>query len=97
LVFDLAEPESQLGRRRKLDGNTGTCSIRVTASDTQKDDSWVYDENSLAISGDGRSDCSDFGPLLEQNQVKIRVTTDGGYTYDSLGGPRPCCPTRWTN
>lgn len=71
----------------QLDSATGRCNALVSTAATQKENSFDYEQNSLASSGDFEVTCPVFDPLVEDDHVKMWVTVLGSFSYETqIGG-----------
>lgn len=71
----------------QFDAATGTCSFRANTSNTQQTNSFDYSTNTMLIAGDGTSDCPVVSDIVQEDHVKLWVTSLGSYTYDTqIGG-----------
>ena len=88
------DPDSHVGTSIILYGNimqfdsaTGNCAMLVSTAGTQKEYSYEYEQNTMAVSGDGDRDCPAFEPLVEGDNVKLWVTVTQSFSYDTqIGG-----------
>ena len=71
----------------QFDAATGTCQFRGDASNKQQSDWYDYDENIFFTAGDGYSDCALLDDVLQDDHVKLYVTSLGSFSYDTqIGG-----------
>ena len=71
----------------QFDAATGKCFLRASVGASPQESSFGYSQNSMASSGDGETTCPVFDPLVQDDEVKLWVTLDGSYSYDTqIGG-----------
>jgi len=88
------DPDSHMGTNlvvygevSQLDSATGPCAMLLSVAASQQEYSYDYEQNSLAMSGDGELACPVFEPLVEGDHVKAWVTVLGSVSYDTqIGG-----------
>lgn len=71
----------------QLDSATGKCAMLVSTAAKKQSMSFDYEQNSLAVSGDAESNCPLFDSVVEDDHVKLAVTVQGSFSYDTqIGG-----------
>lgn len=88
------DPDAHVGENIILYGNimqfdsaTGRCAMLISTAGTQKEYSYDYNQNTMALSGDGMSTCPVFDPLVEDDTIKMWATIGGSFSYDTqIGG-----------
>ncbi len=88
------EPDAHIGTNlivfgdvAQLDSATGPCNMLLSAAEAQQENSFDYEQNTFATSGDGDAVCPVFDPLVEGDHVKMWVTVLGSFSYDTqIGG-----------
>lgn len=75
------------GKITQYDSFTGKCSMRLNLGYTVMEHSYDYEHNTLAFSGDGDTNCPVLDPLVQDDIVKLWVTVNGAYSYETtIGG-----------
>jgi hypothetical protein len=75
------------GKITQYDSFTGRCSMRLNLGHTVMENSYEYEHNTLAFSGDGDAICPVLDPLVQDDIVKLWVTVSGAYSYETtIGG-----------
>ena len=88
------EPDAHVGENLivygtvfQFDSFTGTCSFMANTSNASQTASYDYAQNTLVVAGDEDTDCPILTPIVEGDHVKMWVTVQGSYTYDTqIGG-----------
>jgi hypothetical protein len=71
----------------QFDAATGTCKFRADIAHAVMEDSWDYKHNSILTGGDGGEACPDLAGFVEDDIVRMTVTSTGAYNYDTqIGG-----------
>lgn len=94
LALIAKEPDNNVGQNlivfgsiSQLDSATGPCNALISIANDQKENSYDYEQNSFATSGDAASTCPVFDPLVQGDHVKLWVTVLGSFSYDTqIGG-----------
>lgn len=75
------------GSIMQFDSATGRCAMIISTAATQKEMSFDYEQNVMAVSGDENTECPVFDPLVENDHVKLWVTIEQSFSYDTqIGG-----------
>jgi flagellar biosynthesis GTPase FlhF len=75
------------GKITQFDAATGQCIFRADISNTVMAYEWDYEYNSMFTSGDGLSDCPKLDDVVQDDIVKMTVTSEGSFSYDTqIGG-----------
>lgn len=75
------------GSIMQFDSATGRCAMLIDTAATQKEVSFDYSQSVMAVAGDGDTECPVFDPLVEDDHVKLWVTIDQSFSYDTqIGG-----------
>lgn len=75
------------GSITQFDSATGRCAMLISTAGTVKEYSYEYDQNTMAMSGDGDTQCPAFDPLIEDDHVKIWASVVESFSYDTqIGG-----------
>ena len=71
----------------QFDSFTGTCSFMAKTSNAVQASSYDYAQNTKVWAGDQDADCPILTPIVEGDHVKIWVTVQGSYAYNTqIGG-----------
>lgn len=75
------------GTVTQYDSFTGKCGMRLNVGNTIAQYSYEYKHNTIVFSGDGNSDCPVLAPIVQDDNLKIWMTINGSYSYDTtIGG-----------
>lgn len=75
------------GTITQFDSATGNCAMLISTSAIQKEMSYDYDQNVMAVSGDWDTECPTFDPLVEGDHVQLWATVNQSFSYDTqIGG-----------
>lgn len=88
------DPDAHIGTNLLLYGSiwqfdsaTGKCAMLLSTAASQQENSYDYDQDVMAVSGDWETDCPEFDPLVEGDHVKLWVTVVQSLSYDTqIGG-----------
>ena len=94
LALIAKDPDAHVGKNlivygevTQYDSFTGKCSMRLSLAHTVMEWTYDYEHNTIASSGNGRSDCPELDPIVQDDIVKIWLTVTGSYSYDTtIGG-----------
>ena len=87
------DPDAHVGENLIVYGNvfqfdsfTGKCSFLANTSNAAQSASFDYAQNTKVSAGDQDADCPILAPIVEGDHVKIWVTVQGSYAYDTQSG-----------
>ena len=88
------DPDAHVGENLVVYGNvfqfdsfTGTCSFMANTSNAAQAASYDYAQNTLVWAGDRDADCPILAPIVQGDHVKLWVTVQGSYSYETqIGG-----------
>jgi len=80
------------GEVSQFDAATGECTFRADIGNTNMAYSWSYEYNSIFTSGDGESDCPKLDDIVQDDEVRMTVTSLGSFSYDTQIGGRTTVP-----
>ncbi|MBG0738959.1 hypothetical protein IV500_05915 [Paeniglutamicibacter antarcticus] len=100
MALMVKNPESYKGksmvvfaRITQFDAATGTCTFRADIANAVMEDSWDYKHNSFLTGGDGGEKCPDLAGFVEDDIVRMTVTSKGAYSYDTQIGGHTTVPS----
>lgn len=71
----------------QFDAASGKCSFLAATAPAAMENDWEYPTDAMVFGGDGETECPLLGPIVEGDVVKMWVTNDGSYSYDTqIGG-----------
>lgn len=94
------EPDAHVGQQliitgvvHQFDAATGRCGFLANVGHDVQAHSYDYAQNAIFTSGDGWNDCSVLDNVVEEDHVRMWVTTLGSFSYDTQIGGNTTVPS----